>query len=223
MFSNLGGLWTMKKLTIALVAALATGFAASAASATVIDFAAEGLGGGERGVADGTVLNTAAMGGLNLQFTGGVGGAGSDFAYFNGGAAGRLPGLGTCTTLNKSGTCSPGSDDNVTVNEFVRVAFLDGPFNVRQLSFNGQNASLDGALGLIQITTGLGAIVSVATMTFAAANVFDFGLVDWIQFDFVDTEFVVAQISDIPVPGALPLLLSGLAGLGFAASRRKKA
>ncbi len=34
--------------------------------------------------------------------------------------------------------------------------------------------------------------------------------------------FVVAQFT-IPVPGALPLLLSGIAGLGFAARRRKKA
>ncbi|MFZ5615839.1 MAG: hypothetical protein ACOZAA_00755 [Pseudomonadota bacterium] len=213
----------MKKLSIALAAALATGFGASAASATVINFAAEGVNGGERGVADGTIVNTAALGGLNLQFAGGVGGASSDFAYFNGAANGRLPGLGTCTALNKTGTCSPGNDDNITVNEFVNVAFLDGPFNVRQLSFNGQNASLDGSLGLVKITTDVGAAVAGLVMTFAAANVFDFGFVNWIQFDFVDTEFVVAQISDIPVPGALPLLLSGLAGLGFAASRRKKA
>ena len=37
--------------------------------------------------------------------------------------------------------------------------------------------------------------------------------------------FVVAQltISEVPVPAALPLLLSGMAGLGFASRRKKKA
>ncbi|MEZ5894143.1 MAG: VPLPA-CTERM sorting domain-containing protein [Parvularculaceae bacterium] len=40
-----------------------------------------------------------------------------------------------------------------------------------------------------------------------------------------DAGFVIAQfeVSDVPVPAALPLLLSGLAGLGFASRRRKTA
>ncbi|MEM9617456.1 MAG: VPLPA-CTERM sorting domain-containing protein [Pseudomonadota bacterium] len=37
--------------------------------------------------------------------------------------------------------------------------------------------------------------------------------------------FVVAQftVSEVPIPGAIPLLLSGLAGIGFAARRKKAA
>ena len=40
-----------------------------------------------------------------------------------------------------------------------------------------------------------------------------------------DAGFSIAQmsVSDVPIPAALPLLLSGLAGLGFASRRKKKA
>lgn len=213
----------MKNLRIALIAALAAGFASGEASATLIDFAAEAGASGEHGVADGTVLNTAAMGGLNLQFSAGVGGASTDFAYFNVATSNGSPqGLGTCTRLDVLNQCNPEYDDVVAANEWVQVAFLDGPFNVVALSFNGAgNASLDSSSGLIKITTSLNSIISVVTMTFAQAATNAFGLVDWIRFEYAGTEFVVASISDIPLPGALPLLLSGLAGLGFAARRKK--
>ncbi|WP_428407473.1 VPLPA-CTERM sorting domain-containing protein [Hyphococcus sp.] len=36
-------------------------------------------------------------------------------------------------------------------------------------------------------------------------------------------KYVTAEVSDVPVPAALPLLLSGIAGLGFASRRRKQA
>ncbi|MEZ5917323.1 MAG: hypothetical protein R3C40_07125 [Parvularculaceae bacterium] len=49
-------------------------------------------------------------------------------------------------------------------------------------------------------------------------------LVDWIQFDYVDTEFTSRQISTFRFRSALPLLSRcDLAGLGFAARRRKAA
>jgi len=213
----------MKSFRIALVAALAAGIISGQASATVIDFVAEAGARGERGIADGTILNTPEMGGLNLQFKGGIGGTSSDFAYFNAATPNGSPqGLGTCTRLDSLNQCNPEYDDVVASNEWVQVGFVDGPFDVRALSFvGGGNASLDNSNGLIKITTSLNSVISVVTMTFAQAATNAFGLVDWIRFQFAGSEFVVASISDIPLPGALPLLLSGLAGLGFAARRKK--
>lgn len=219
----MGFVQTMNKLRVAFIAALAAGLASTQASATIIDFVAEAGARGERGVADGTILNTPEMGGLNLQFSGGVGGVGRDFAYFNAATSNGSPqGLGTCSRLDSLSQCNPEYDDVVASNEWVQVGFVDGPFDVRALSFvGGGNASLDNSSGLIKIATSLNSIISVVTMTFAQASTNAFGLVDWIRFQFAGTEFVVASISDIPLPGALPLLLSGLAGLGFAARRKK--
>ena len=219
----MGVVTTMNKLRIACIAALAAGLVSGQASATVIDFVAEAGARGERGVADGAILNTAEMGGLNLQFSGGIGGVQRDFAYFNTATANGSPqGLGTCSRLDSLSQCNPEYDDVVASNEWVQVGFVDGPFDVRALSFvGGGNASLNSSSGLIKITTSLNSVVSMVTMTFAQASTFAFGLVDWIRFQFEGTEFVVASISDIPLPGALPLLLSGLAGLGFAARRKK--
>lgn len=217
---------TMKSLSIALVAALAVGIGASPASAKVIDFVAEVASSGEHGVADGAILNTPAMGSLNLEFRAGIGGKQRDFAYFNSATSNGSPaGLGTCTTMNAAAQCDPSYDDVVAANEWVQVGFADEPFNVHKLSFNGGgNLSLDNDMtGLIKITTSLNSIVAMATLTFAQAATAGFGFVDWIRFEFAGTEFVVASISDVPLPGALPLLLSGLAGLGFAARRKKKA
>ena len=46
-----------------------------------------------------------------------------------------------------------------------------------------------------------------------------------LQLAYVNTDFYLEamEISDVPIPAALPLLLSGLAGLGFASRRKKKA
>lgn len=44
-----------------------------------------------------------------------------------------------------------------------------------------------------------------------------------INFMGISGAFENINLSEVPVPGALPLLLSGIAGLGFASRRRKKA
>lgn len=205
------------------------------AGAVTINFAREANVGGERGVADGTVLNTANLGSLNLRFSGGRGGDAFEFAYFNAfqasapGFRGRQAGLGTCTTLDRMMQCMPSGDDTVDHGEFVRVDFVDAPFEIVRMSFNNRFEAINDSPLLVQITTSLSGVVSTLLLSFADATTHNFGLVDWIQWDFlrdqgVDAKFFIASISnEIPVPGALPLLLSGLAGLGFAARRRRAA
>lgn len=213
----------MKKIAVSLIAALSMGLFAGQASATVINFDAEAGARGEGGVADGTIVNSSRLGNLNLELSAGIGGVSSDFAYFNVATPNGSPqGLGTCTRLDRNSQCNPSYDDVVASNEWVQIGFVDGAFDIARVSFNGAgNNPLDASLGLVMVTSSLNGLVSIATVTFAQLANSAYGLVDWIRFEFVDTEFVVAQISDVPLPGGLPLLLSGLAGLGFAARRKK--
>lgn len=220
----------VKKFLALVAASLA---AAGTAGAVTVNFAREANLGGERGVADGTVLNTPSLGGLTLRFSAGRGREGFEFAYFNAfeapapGFKGRPAGLGVCTTLTATGLCAAAADDTVDHGEFVRVDFVDTPFEVARMSFNGRFASNDASPLLLKVTTSLGGAVSTAVLSFAEATTRNFGFVDWIQWDFirdqgVGAKFFVASISSVvPTPGAMALLLSGLAGLGFAASRRR--
>ncbi|MEZ5917324.1 MAG: hypothetical protein R3C40_07130 [Parvularculaceae bacterium] len=87
-------------------------------------------------------------------------GAGSDFAYFAArGPGDNKPGLDTCTTLNRAAPYAY-RDDNVAPNEFVRVDFVDRPFDVFSMSFNGQennaNVNLGNSSGLIKIDSQSG-------------------------------------------------------------------
>lgn len=209
----------MKKLLTIAAATLAMGF--TSANAVLLDFVAEAAG-NERGVASGTSFASPNFGGLTLQFD-------ADnparFPYFDDLAAGRPGGLGLCKALEPNGDeCDDSSDDNITAGEGVTIT-LPEPLDITSLSFTDRqhNDLNNSALDLIiQINGGLAMQMSFAQAVLNAAS----GVwtdVTTIRFAAVQTDFYVNSMGVVPLPGALPLLLSGIAGLGFASRRRKKA
>ena len=204
-----------------------------AAHAAVINFQQEADVNGERGVTNGSVLT---IGGVALTLF-----AFDDidldtlsgdlaFAYLDAG----LAGLGVCSALDGADQCNPSSDDNVSDTEAVAITFLDGinslQRDITDLSFRGANhqlindldtaniyAATFGANGAQELFTTIPALIALAQ----AQDVF-FDKVETVAFAFVDTEFYVSSIdvSDVPLPAALPLMLVGLGALRFA--RRRK-
>jgi len=206
----------MKKLLS--IAAVSLGLAFAPAHAAVIDFANEADTNGERGLTNGSAI---AIDGFNLVLTSfDSAGDAAHNPYLDAGNAG----LGVCQTgLDNDAQCITSSDDNVTNNEQIQIAF-SSPIDILDTLFRAADHSVL-TMGSIEVVTNLGSLTDdVSTlMATALAN----GILDdasYIQFNFVDTEFYVSSITvnDVPIPGAIPLLISGLAGLGFAGRRKKK-
>ncbi len=200
------------------------------AHAGLIDFANEADTNGERGVASGSTI---VIDGVNMRLSGTQGlDINQPFAaspYFDRGDAG----LGVCKVLTGSFQCSPASDDNVTLGEALKIEFLsdDGTMSVSRsilgLAFDdGGHSPLgvgnDGLVRIVTDTSDMTALFSVFIAMAAGADAF-FQNVSTIEFFYNNKQFYVnaMDVSEIPIPGALPLLLSGLAGLGFAGRRRK--
>jgi len=199
----------MKKLLS--IAAVSLGLAFAPAHAAVIDFANEADTNGE----------PIAIDGFNLVLTSfDSAGNAAHNPYLDAGNAG----LGVCQTgLDMDAQCITSSDDNVTNNEQIQIAF-SSPIDILDTLFRAADHSVL-TMGSIEVVPDLGSLTDdVSTlMATALAN----GILDdasYIQFNFVDTEFYVSSITvnDVPIPGAIPLLISGLAGLGFAGRRKKK-
>lgn len=235
----------MKKFLSAAAAFAALGLISSA-SATVIDFGAEAENNGERGVASGTVLGPNANIGTAVRLNTLVAGT---VPYLDGPGGGEpTAGLGVCGTLDSNAQCDPSNDDNITTDEAIQVQFVNGPFSVAfikfvgegHVDFNGNNVNtlLIGVNGSTNATrySFASAVAAATGGVFAALNSIEFYFDDAAliaslglnvlnpqQLTANGEQFYVQALSDVPVPGAIPLLLSGLAGLGFAARRKKAA
>ena len=143
----------------------------------------------------------------------------------------------TGSSCTNAGDDSIDGDDGVDA-ESVFLEFAEA-FDVRSISFrDGEHNVIDGdqtirfnagfAGGEPSLIVALMRPDQVFTieeiLALAASGALDNVTALWFGFGGSNaTEFYVEAISDVPLPGALPLLISGIAGLGFASRRRKTA
>lgn len=199
----------MKRL-LASITALA--FSLSAANAAVIDFVAQAAA-NPGALPQGA---TQTYGSIVLTITANPADPYLD-PYFNG----KPGGLGACYVLAKAPQyCDPNianNTDNVGAGESLTFAF-NKSVDISNLSFNAANhISLNNSSKTLLVNgvewtfanLFLAALTGVKTLTLAygGSNA---------------AQFYVSGLTAVPIPAAAPLLLSGIAGLGFAARRRRK-
>lgn len=218
----------MKRFALAALAALSTG--AASANAATLNFLAE-ANAQERGIANVAAgVSNLTLSGVRLRLDARDTNTGAAYlSYLDSGNAG----LGVCKSVDNASQCVPSSDDNVTQGESVLIQFLDGPLNIDGIAIRLEGhvpptttAELAKTL-LIAVNGG-----ALTQYTFAQVAALAFANISSIRFAFDDAnlrttadQFYLSSltVSQVPVPAALPLLLSGLAGLGFSARRRKTA
>jgi len=238
----------MKKLltfaAVGAAAAAAAAFAPTMAQAGTIsfaDYASDNEGGiiNDNGFID--------FGGVGIRFDSGLNltVAPNSFTrtrnynpYFDDIAGGKPAGLGVCRVLDgAAGDGAPGAecldsgDDSIDgeggIDEMIAL-FFENPFDLLALSFrDGDHNDINGSAGQVEYSILAGGATVEGITTFAdlvsRAIAGEFKGAVWLVLGYVDTEFYLESISDVPIPAALPLLLSGVAGLGFASRRKKKA
>jgi hypothetical protein len=213
----------MKRLLLAVAAAFAM---TAGADAAVLDFANEADTNGERGLLPSAPgVPNLTLDGVAMRITAPT--PPDTFAYLDATSGGLPAGLGACKELDAALQCVPSSDDNVTIDESVLIEFTGGAFDIRTLSFRGEFHVLldDNNVNTLLISlNGAAAVEYTFAGAVAAAIGGAFLGATSIAFAFGGSnpdQFYINAISDVPLPAALPLLLAGIAGLGFAAGRKK--
>jgi len=207
----------MKKL---LAAAFALAASMSASHAAVLDFVTEAAV-TPGGIANGYTKN---FGGFNVTITA-SGMSGFTMTqpnpYLDPLYLKRPGGLGACVLVGGPGSgCNysiPGNDDKISKGDAVTLDF-GKPVDLSNFSFtdelhfdlNSSNATLlvngiEWTFANLVAATLVG--VQTLKLAFGGSNA---------------SEFYLNSLTAVPLPAAAPLIISGLAGLGFAARRRRR-
>jgi hypothetical protein len=194
--------------------------AGSDASGAITGAVPGGLLTGEAGFQ--TILLNADAENLNIFINNG-GSAGK--AYFDADSGGSPGGLGSCRALDANAQCVPSSDDNLTLaaDEKIRMDFtLDGSiftdaifgdFTFRNDDHNLINGTVsvshESGSSTITLTDGVGDFSVIGSSSFLLFNE-DGGVGSTSNYYISE-----ANISAVPVPAAVWLFGSALAGLGW--------
>ncbi len=214
----------VRPVAAAAVSLAVIGAAASAQASVIFDFVGIVAVVGE-GPFDNSAPYTIDIGsGIKVQAFG-SGPAGSQ-AYLDAVSGGLDGGLGVCHNFTTATPpqCTPSSEDNVTSGETLTLQFSDTTeaMNLITVLLNPtffRNAdhgdTFDGKIS-IQID-GMGFAL------FDLTNIFTTPLTgSTFDFKYYNNEFYISSVAvtQVPLPAALPLFLSALAGLAFVGRRR---
>ena len=216
-----------RSVAAAAVSLAVLGAVTSAQASVIFDFVAiAALGGGNEGPFDNTA-GYATVGGITVQASASNTFGATSVAYLDDVAfsPARDAGLGNCSAgLTGSLQCVDAADDNVTSGETLTLSFFSDTtaMNAITVVLNPtffRNADHNpGFTGDINIQ-----IDGMGFNSFMLINNFTTPLTgSTFDFSYIDDEFYISSITvtAVPLPAALPLFLSALAGLAFVGRRR---